>query len=203
MGSSDFKVIALTGGIGSGKSTVSSYLAGKGYALIDADKIAREVVETGKPALAGLVSAFGGGILNPDGSLNRKKLGNLVFADRKLCRQMNDIMHGEILKTIKERIEKFADSGYNDMVVLDVPLYYESAGEELAALVSQVWVVDADRETKIGRVMERDNVSRREVLKIMDNQMDGEEKRRRADVVIDNSGTKRELYRTLDGLLKG
>ena len=197
----NFQVIALTGGIGSGKSTVSEYLAEKGYAIIDADKIAREIVVVGAPTLQRLAAVFGEDILNDDKSLNRKKLGSIVFKDNALCKKMNDIMHGEIFKIIKERIESLRVSGYNKLVFLDVPLLFETASPELYAIIDQIWTIDTDDEVRTSRIMKRDGVPRESVLQIMQNQMSNEEKRKRADIVIDNSGNKEALYSTLDKLL--
>jgi dephospho-CoA kinase len=196
-----FKVIGLTGGIGSGKSTVAEYLIEKGYIIIDADIIAREIVTTGAPALQRLVAVFGEGILNDDKSLNRKKLGSIVFKDNVLCKKMNDIMHGEIFKIIKERIEEFCVSGYNKLIFLDIPLLFETASPELYAIIDQIWVVDTDDDMRIERIMKRDGVSRESVLQIMNNQMSSEEKRKRADVVIDNSKDREALYLILDELI--
>jgi len=196
------KIIGLTGGIGSGKSTVSAYLSEKGYTVIDADKIAREIVMPGEPALYELVSVFSNDILNEDGTLNRKKLGGTVFGDHALRERMNDIMHGEILKIMKERIDELAVSGYNRIVFLDIPLLFETADAKLTTVMEQIWVVDTDDEIRIKRIIERDGVSRRDVLKIMNNQMSSGEKRKRADVVIENSGSEEKLYQQLDKLIQ-
>jgi len=196
-----FQVIGLTGGIGSGKSTVSEYLSKKGYAIIDADKIAREIVEPGAPTLKRLVTSFGEDILNDDKSLNRKKLGSIVFKDNALCKQLNNIMHGEIFKIIKVRIDELRVSGYNKLVFLDVPLLFETAAPELYNLIDKIWVVDTNDEVRMERIMKRDNSSKESVLNVIQNQMSSEEKRKRADVVIDNSGSQEELYAILDKLL--
>ena len=200
MTNKNFQVIGLTGGIGSGKSTVSEYLSDKGYVVIDADKIAREIVKAGAPTLQRLVSVFGDEILNEDKSLNRKKLGSIVFGDNALCRQMNAIMHGEIFRIIKERIDENRVLGYNKALFLDLPLLFETANAELYEIMDKIWVVDTDDEIRIQRIMERDEVPKESVLQIMSNQMSSEEKRKRADVVIENSGSKEELYSKLDEL---
>jgi len=197
-----FQVIGLTGGIGSGKSTVSEYLSQKGYVIVDADKIAREIVMPETPTLQNLVSVFGKEILNEDRSLNRKKLGGIVFGDDALCQQLNDIMHDEIFKIIKERIDEKRISGYNKILFLDIPLLFETASAELYETMDQIWVVDTEDEVRIQRIMARDETSRESVLNIMSNQMSSEEKRKRADVVIENSGSKEDLYLILDKLLQ-
>jgi dephospho-CoA kinase len=194
-------VIGLTGGIGSGKSTVTEFLIDKGYDVIDADVIAREIVAPGTPTLQRLVSVFSDEILNEDKSLNRKKLGSIVFGDSMLCQQLNDIMHGEIFRIIEERVEEMRVLGYNKTVFLDLPLLFETATAELYELMDQIWVVDTDDEIRIRRIMARDGTSRDSVLQIMSNQMSSEEKRKKADVVILNSGSKEDLYSALENLL--
>jgi len=193
------KVIGLTGGIGSGKSTVSKYFAGKGYAVIDADIIAREIVVPGAPALRKLVSVFGTEILNDDGTLNRKKLAGIVFKDDVLRGRMNEIMHGEILRIMKERIAGLSASGYNGIVFLDIPLLFET-DSELTLKMDEIWFVDAEEEIRAARVTERDGISRQDALNIINSQMSSEEKRKRAHKVIENSGSEEELYQKLDVL---
>jgi dephospho-CoA kinase len=194
-------VIGLTGGVGSGKSTVSAYLSEKGYPVIDADKAAREIVLPGSPVLGALARVFGREILNEDGTLNRKKLASIAFGDRSLKAKMDDIMHGEIYRLMKARVGELALSGYKGLVFLDIPLLFETGGELLKE-IDETWVADACEETRIKRVVARDGTTREEVEKIIKNQMDGSEKRAKADVVIDNSGSAEALYAFLDELLE-
>lgn len=196
------KLIGLTGGIGSGKTAVSSYFEKKGDAVIDADKAAREIVTPGSPVLSELVSAFGGIILNSDGSLNRKKLASIAFNDKTLKNRMDEIMHGEILRNMRERIEKLIGSGYTGRVFIVIPLLFD-INTGIESELDEIWVVDADVEKRIRRVTGRDGISRREVVNIINNQLSSEEKRKRADVVIENSGSLKELYQQLDELVKG
>jgi len=196
----NMKLIGLTGGVGSGKSTVSAYLSDKGYPVLDADKIAREIVAPGGDALKSLVSVFGLGILNDDGSLDRKKLAGMVFHDSALKDKMDGIMHGEILKLMRGRIDDLALSGHEGPVFLDIPLLFEVDAGRIFDM-NEIWLVDADDETRVRRVTERDGISRQAVLDIMGNQMSGAEKRRKAHKIIDNSGSKEELYRVLDKLI--
>ena len=201
MSGTKLSVIGLTGGIGSGKSTVSGYFAARGYTVIDADKVAREIVEPGSKTLDELVIQFGGGILKADGSLDRKKLAGLVFGDDEKRERLNSIMHGEIFRIMESRIDVLAESGYNGIVLLDIPLLFE-VKNELSLRIDETWVVDAAEEVRVRRVMERDGCLREEVLGRMDSQMSGGEKREKAHVIIDNSGEKEELYQQLDKLIE-
>lgn len=197
-------VIGLTGGIGSGKSTVSSYLKEKGYTIIDADQIARRVTEPGSPILDQLAAAFGQDILFEDGSLNRKKLGHIVFADPEKKARLDQITLGAVCGKIREDLESVreaAKGGKTDadgIVVLDVPLLFETGLDELA---DAVWVVDATDETRIRRVCARDQMSRQDAENRLASQMSREERCRRADSVIDNSGDLDHLYEQIERLI--
>ncbi|MCL1809394.1 MAG: dephospho-CoA kinase [Clostridiales bacterium] len=195
-----FKTIGLTGGIGSGKSTASAYLAEKGYAVLDADKIAREVAEPGSQALGRLASFFGSGILNPDGTLDRKKLAVEAFSDNDKKKRLDEIMHGAILGIMNDRVDGLAKSGYDGIVFLDVPLLFET-DKSLMPEMDEIWVIEASAEARLRRAAERDGVSRDHVKMIMDNQAGSEERRQGADIVIDNSGSIEELYGKLDELV--
>lgn len=175
-------LIGLTGGIGSGKSTVSNYLKEHGCTIVDADQIARLVVEPGSEALQEIGKVFGKGFLNPDGSLNRKKLGRLVFANRKMLAKLEEILNSRINGEIWRQIQE-ADT---DIVVLDAATLIEAGYD---ANVEKLWIVDAEDEVRIERVMARDGLSRQEVLDRMNNQMTREDRLNRECTVIDNSGT--------------
>ncbi|WP_207302969.1 dephospho-CoA kinase [Bacilliculturomica massiliensis] len=187
-------VIGLTGGIGSGKSTVSDYLARKGCAIVDADGIAREITEPDSPVLEKLSRTFGAEIINPDGSLDRKKLGRMAFADEEKKKKLDEITHGEILRRIEERVAAFQ----GDVIFLDVPLLFETG---LERLTDQVWVVDAEDEERIRRVRQRDGLSEEEIRDRIRRQMPREEKCARADRILCNSGAPEELYLQIDRLL--
>jgi dephospho-CoA kinase len=204
------QVIGLTGGIGAGKSTVADYLTERGFHVLDADKIARELVLPGSEMLIRLSAAFGGDILCEDGSLDRKKLGEIVFSDQEKRKTLDALMHTEILELIRERILRRreeaehcaaggADPKKYKVVFIDAPLLFETGLEES---VKEVWVVDAEDETRIKRIMERDGLGRAEILRRIDNQMERGEKNRRADVILDNTGDTESLYRQIDRLLK-
>jgi len=195
------KVIGLTGGIGTGKSTVSRYLKTKGYGIIDADEIAREVVEPGTAALYQLVQRFGEEILTEDGSLNRRKLAQLAFAAPEGKEALDRITHGAIFARIDEQraaLEARLEGQPEALVFLDAPLLLETGLDRKTDLV---WVVDVPDEVRIRRIMERDGWTREEILSRMKRQMTREERLSRADSVLDNSGTVEELYRQVDRLL--
>ena len=192
------KTIGLTGGIGTGKSTVSRYLTTKGYKIIDADRIAREVVEPGMPALKALVEEFGPEILLEDGSLNRRELARLAFASPEGKKALDRITHGAIFARIEELQAQYAaeiEATADAVIFLDVPLLFETGFDRKADLV---WVVDVPDEIRVKRVVLRDGLTEEEIWARIKNQMSREEKIARADVVLDNSGTPEELYAQID-----
>jgi len=193
------KVVGLTGGIGSGKSTVTEYLISKGFPVLDADKIAREIVLPGSEMLIRLTAVFGKEILTDDGSLNRKKLGEIVFSDAEKKKTLDGLMHTRILELIHERILEIRETGKHTTIFIDAPLLFETGLDESA---DEIWVIDADDEIRIRRIMERDGLKREEILKRIRSQMSREERIMRADVVLDNAGEPEALYRQIDELLK-
>jgi len=181
--------IGLTGGIATGKSTVAKLLTERGAILIDLDKIAREVVEPGQPALLAIAERFGQAMLQPDGTLDRKKLGAVVFSDPAERKALEAITHPAIRAVMKERMAQYEADDPDRLVVVDVPLLYES---KLEGYFEQVMVVYVPRETQMRRLIERDGLTPEEAEMRLGAQMDIEEKKRRADVLIDNSGTPEE-----------
>jgi dephospho-CoA kinase len=179
-------VIGLTGGIASGKSTVAKTLAELGALIIDGDETAHHLMEPDQAAWKEIVQAFGREILNPDMTINRQKLGAIVFEDDVRLEVLNRISHPLILESFKNQILQIKNSQPEAVVIMDVPLLYEAHMDQLC---DQVWVVWVDRETQIKRLMERNNFAREEVLKRIESQMDLDEKAKRADVVIDNSNS--------------
>lgn len=192
------KVIGLTGGIGTGKSTASAYLKQKGFAVIDADQIARQVVEPGMPLLMTLAKTFGSQILREDGSLDRKALASIVFSDPDKRRTLDGIMHGAIIQVIDEQIAACRKERCRG-ILIDAPLLFETNLDEKC---SSTWLITARQDIRIARVCARDNMTREEVEARIRSQMDEGEKRRRANIVIDNSGTREELEMRLDEVLK-
>ncbi|MDD3169551.1 MAG: dephospho-CoA kinase [Eubacteriales bacterium] len=193
------KVIGLTGGIGSGKTTVTDYLTSRGFHVLDADKIAREIVLPGSEILIQLAAVFGSEILLEDGNLNRKKLGAIVFSDAEKKKTLDALMHTRILELIHERILLFREKGEKKVIFIDAPLLFETG---LDSSVSEIWVIDVDDETRIERIMERDGLNREDIEKRISTQMAQEEKNRWADVILDNSGDQKMLYRQIEELLK-
>jgi len=189
------KRIGITGGIGSGKSAVTDFLRDKGYMVIDADEIAREAAMPGEPAMLRLREEMGDEVFNEDGSLNRQKLADIMFYDPIALMTVNEIFHGDI----KERIEaRVRGSQGAKVVFLSVPLLFEA---DAGWMADEKWLVTADEDKRIKRVMDRDGMSDEDVKARMASQMPEDEKRARADVVIENNGTIEELYVTVESLL--
>ena len=179
--------IGLTGNISSGKSTVSRFLAGIGATIIDADEISRNIVRPGSPALKEIVAYFGGGVLAPDGNLDRKRLGAMVFANPEAMEVLNGITHPRILEAISEEKKRnaLATKGSNSLLVIDAPLLIETG---LHKEVDEVWVVAIEPAEQIRRLMKRDKISEDEARKRIDSQMPQQEKIKLAHVIIDNNG---------------
>ncbi|HEX6594606.1 MAG TPA: dephospho-CoA kinase [Bacillota bacterium] len=191
-------IIGLTGSIASGKSTVSLMFDDLKIPVIDADKIAREVVEPGERAYEEIVHHFGKDILRKDLTLDRKKLGEIVFSDDEQRKILNGIVHPAIRKKMLERRDRFVERGER-CVVLDIPLLYES---NLTHYVDRTIVVYVDPSVQLERLMDRDEYTEEEAQKRIDAQMSIREKAKLADAVIDNNGTKYESYQQLQALLK-
>ncbi|EEK76703.1 dephospho-CoA kinase [Bacillus cereus] len=178
-------VIGLTGGIASGKSTVSEMFRELSIPVIDADVIAREVVEQGKPAYNKIVEAFGTEVLQQDGELDRPKLGSIVFYNEEKRLQLNKIVHPAVREEMNTQKEMYIKKGVQ-AVVLDIPLLFES---KLTSLVDRVLVVAVTPNTQLNRLMKRNNFSEEEATARIQSQMPLEEKVKNADEVINNDGT--------------
>ncbi|MNJ33680.1 Dephospho-CoA kinase [compost metagenome] len=176
--------VGLTGGIATGKSTVSQMLVKRGAILIDADVIAREVMEPDHPVFQAVQHRFGPGILNEDGTLNRKKLGEIVFSNEEERRALNGITHPAIRAEMKRRMADYEAQQPERLVVVDIPLLYESGLEQL---FEQVMVVYLPREEQLARLMQRDGLTYEQAQSRIRAQMDIEQKKERADILIDNS----------------
>lgn len=179
------KIIGLTGGTGSGKSVVSRYMEEKGAVIVDADLISRQIVEQGKPAYLEICNYFGTDILDTDGNILRRKLGEIVFHDKEKLGFLNQCTHGYIRKEMMQQIEEARKEGKASYVILDAPLLFEA---NLETLCDAVWVVYADAEVRAKRVMERDGITYELAMARISNQKSWEEYKAKADVVIDNSG---------------
>ena len=186
--------VGLTGGIGSGKSEVSARLDERGAVVIDADKIAREVVEPGTAGLAAVVAEFGEEVLLPSGALDREKVGRIVFADADRLAALNAIVH----PLVGERMQELMDAAPADaIVVYDVPLLAENG---LAGMYDVVVVVDAPEETQLDRLTSRRGMTEEDARARMANQATRERRRAVATHVIDNSGTLDDLKSQVDAL---
>lgn len=178
-------IVGLTGGIATGKSLVASELRRLGARIIDADCIAREIVEPGKPAYEDIIKEFGRAVLKPDGTLDRKALAAVVFKDKAALQRLNAITHPRIRERIREEAARLSEDG-NALVVLDIALLIEMG---VKYDVEKIIVVAAEREQQLERAMRRDRLTLDEAERRLSCQMDIKEKLKYADYVIDNSGT--------------
>jgi dephospho-CoA kinase len=185
-------IVGLTGGIGSGKSSAARIFVKLGIRLVDSDVLARTVVEPGRPALSQIRERFGDGVINGDGTLCREKLRDIVFQDARALTDLNGIVHPAVYAEMGREMAEYRKNPGNTILMLDIPLLYESGGDRIVDKVVVVWV---DRQTQIQRLMARDGFSRDEAVNRIEKQMDLDEKKRRADLVIDNTGTLEELER--------
>ncbi|WP_409251595.1 dephospho-CoA kinase [Bacillus sp. SCS-153A] len=190
-------IIGLTGGIASGKSTVSNLLEQKGFSVVDADEAARKAVEPGEPALQKIIEAFGGGILNPDGTLNRSALGDIIFTDEERRKELNEIVHPAVRAQMLAEKDGAFDAG-KQTVIMDIPLLFES---NLTWMVDKTIVVYVDRETQLKRLMKRNSLTVEEATARIESQMSLEEKKGLAQAVLDNRGTIEETMKQLDELI--
>lgn len=187
------RVIGLTGGIATGKSSIAGFFQEKGAVVIDADQLAREAVEPGSQGLAEVAAAFGGGVLAVDGQLDRRRLGEIVFSDSARRSQLEGILHPEIRRLAEERIAEAARAGHRVLFYM-APLLIEAG---VTDRVDEVWVVTVRPEVQLERLMRRDGISRAEAQRIIDSQMPLAEKESCGRIVIDNSGTPEETGRRL------
>ena len=183
------KVIGLTGGIGSGKSTVAQFLAELGAVIVDADKVGHEIFKTDTEARREAVAAFGSQIVTPDGNIDRGKLSVIVFGDSKARARLNQIMHPRIYGMVKSQLEEYQGQGAA-VVVLEAPLLLEAGW---TSLVDEVWVTIASEATVLKRLTERAGLSMSESLARIRSQLPSEERARRAEVVIDTDCALDEL----------
>ena len=188
--------IGLTGSIACGKSTVSQYLRAQGCPVVDADAISHAMTAPGGPALPAIREAFGAGVFQPDGALDRRALGNVVFASPERRAQLNAILHPMILSEIRRQLHAFDSAGH--IVFGDIPLLFECGMEKD---FDEIWVVSASRETQIARLFERDGLSRTEAEKRIDAQTPLAEKEKRASAVIVTEGAVEDTQAQVRALL--
>ncbi|HCY1638742.1 TPA: dephospho-CoA kinase [Staphylococcus aureus] len=191
------EVIGLTGGIASGKSTVSELLSVFGFKVVDADKAAREAVKKGSKGLAQVREVFGDEAIDENGEMNRRYMGDLVFNHPEKRLELNAIIHPIVRDIMEEEKQEYLKQGYN--VIMDIPLLFEN---ELENTVDEVWVVYTSESIQMDRLMQRNNLSLEDAKARVYSQISIDKKSRMADHVIDNLGDKLELKQNLERLLE-
>lgn len=192
------RIVGLTGGIGSGKSTVARFFEARGAAVIDADRLAREAVLPGTPGFAAVVARFGPGVLGPEGDLDRAALGRIVFGDEEARRALNAIVHPEVARLAAERMATLSAAG-QALIVYDVPLLFENG---LERWLPETIVVSVPEEIQRARVSARDGLRPDEIEARLRAQLPLAQKAARATYVIDNSGTLADTEASVDALWK-
>ena len=190
-------VIGLTGGIACGKSTVARILKSKNAIIIDADLESKKLMQAGSPIWSKLINKFGREILNPDTSINRRRLGNMVFGDKDKLTKLNSIVHPGVIAHVADEIRRYKAQGHWPAIVLDAPLLFEAGAEKL---VDFTWVVAVDRQTQINRLLARDKITPEQAIQRIEAQMPLEEKVARADAVINNIGSRRATRELVNDL---
>ncbi len=183
------KVIGLTGGIGSGKSTVSRFLGEMGAVVLDADKVGHQAYQPGTETWKELVAAFGEDIVAPDSTIDRRKLGAIVFADPEALARLNRIMHPRMFDMMKARIEEYRGQG-TEVVVLEAAILLEA---NWTPLVDEVWVTVASESMVVQRTRERTGLPEEQIKARIRSQLSNEERSQQAKVVITNDGDLEEL----------
>ena len=193
------KVIGLTGGIGSGKSTVSQFLAELGAVILDADRVGHEALKPDTEVWCEVVAAFGRQILTPSGDIDRTRLGELVFGKPESLSRLNQIMHPRMYDMVKTQLEEYRRQGV-DVVVVEAPLLIEAGW---TSLIDELWVTVASESTVLRRLRERTGLSQAESLARIRSQLSSEERIKHADVVINNDGDLGELKARVEELWQG
>ena len=187
-------IIGLTGGIGSGKSTVAEMLKELGAKIIDADQIAREVVEPGEPLLAMIAAEFGKDCLTEQGRLNRQFLASVIFNDEDKRKTLNRLIHPVIKKSIENKIKKIKAMDQQAIIVLEAPLLVEA---KMTSMVDEVWVTELDPRLQLNRVIKRDGINQTDALRRMKSQISPSERRAFAKVILDTEKDAEELRRNV------
>jgi dephospho-CoA kinase len=188
-------VVGLTGGIGSGKSTVAELLRARGATVIDADLLAREVVAPGTPGFRAVVARFGPGVVDPDGGLDRRALAGIVFADPGALADLNAIVHPAVRARIDDRLRELRTTAEAGVVVLEIPLLVESGRSYGAAAVI---VVDCPEDVALRRLVVERGMDEGDARRRMAAQLSRPDRLAAADIVIDNSGSPAELAAEVD-----
>ena len=188
--------IGLTGGIASGKTTVAAHLREHGATVIDADLVGHEVYRPELPAWSAMIEAFGRGIVAPDGTIDRRQLGALVFNNPAQMRRLTDILWPEMKRVMGERLEDLRRAGV-PIVVIEAAVLLEAGWQDL---VDEVWAVAVPPDVAVARLVERNQFSQEQARARLASQLSNEERMRQADIVIDNSGSREDLLREVDEL---
>ena len=191
------RIIGITGGIASGKSTVTEFLRRQGYQVIDADQVVHELQEPGGRLYQALLTAFGSAILQEDGRLDRPKLGAMIFGNPELLEQSSQIQNQIIREELAGRRDLLAET--EDIFFMDLPLLFELQYEDW---FDQIWLVDVTEETQLSRLMSRNALSQEEAEKRIAAQLSLREKRKRANVLIDNNGSLEETRQQIRNALQ-
>lgn len=192
-------LVGLTGGIATGKSTVADLFRRFGAAVIDADQLARDVVQPGKPAWREIVKCFGKRVLLPDRTIDRPALGSIVFRNRRKLRRLERIIHPRVAREQQRRARRIARRTPNAIIIYEVPLLFEAG---VNTRVDKIIVVTADRETQVARLKQRNGLTRRQAFQRIRSQMPLAEKARRADIVLDGTKSKSLLSRDIRRLVR-
>ena len=191
------RIIGITGGIASGKSTVTEFLRQQGYQVIDADQLVHELQEPGGRLYQALLSTFGSSILQEDGRLDRPKLGAMIFGNPELLAQSSQLQNEIIREELARRRDLLAET--EDIFFMDLPLLFELGYDNW---FDQIWLVDVTEETQLSRLMARNALSQEEAEKRIAAQLSLREKRKKADVLIDNNGSLEEARQQLRDALQ-
>ncbi len=183
--------IGLTGGIGSGKSTVTKVLAELGAPIIDADKVGHAIYEPGGPAYADMIAAFGEGILAPDRTIDRKKLGPIVFADPAALKRLNSIVHPKMFARMREMVAAMRTAGERKPIVIEAAILIEASWQPL---FDEIWLVVTSREQVLARIERDRGMAREQIEARIKAQLPDDERRKHATTVITNDGTVEDLH---------
>lgn len=190
--------VGLTGGVATGKSTVAKVMRQKGIAVINSDELAHQAIEPGGPAYEQVVADFGSEVLLPDGKINRRLLGEIVFGDQAARKRLEGIVHPIVIEGIRQELEHYSKDGAQ-IVVVEVPLLFEVG---LMNLFDYVWVVSASYEHQLRRILERDRLTEVKAKERIAAQMSLEDKKKRADAVITNDNGLDSLEKQVSTLLR-
>ena len=190
-------IVGLTGGISSGKSTVASLFKERGIVVLDSDEIVKELQKPNSELLLQISETFGPHLIDQAGNLNRKALGNLIFHDEEAKEKLNQLIHPRVKEKLEEGI-RYAKQNDEELIILDIPLLYESQFDSLVDLTIVVYV---PKGIQITRLMQRDEIDENYALSKIKSQLSLEEKKEKADLIIDNSGTFEQLKLRFEEIL--